>query len=342
MIELARAFSCASVEWSIWAGENDNALLDAARGERWSNDRIIQGRSRHPGRVIGSFRNEPKFARWLVRSGVELVHRTYYPVIDLVTANVRSIETLHDMWDERSRNHKDPRTGLRSALKKRALQRADLIVCVSESTQSELASIWPWAESKSVVIPHGVRRLSEHGEKPPIDRPFFLFVGRRGLYKNFGILPEALSRSGLRDHLLVCFGGGPFSSIERKMMTDAGLADRIVQVDGSDNKLAGYYEAAAALLYPSTYEGFGLPLLEAMIHGCPVVAAPLTSLPEVGGAAACYAEPHQPDAWAALMVRLAEDSAFRADLQARGKQRAVRYAWSQTAAAYIDCYRKLG
>lgn len=341
MIELARALSSIHGEWWIWSGENDNAMLDAARGESWANDRIIKGKSRHPSRVIGSIRNEPEFARWLSQSGVRLIHRTYYPIIDLVGNRARIVETLHDMWDERSSAIKDPEVLLRSALKKRALQKADLIVCVSEATRSELGLIWPWAEAKSVVIPHGVRPLSKRRMSPPVDRPFFLFVGRRGLYKNFGILPEALRRACLSDHLLVCFGGGAFNDMERRTIARAGLTGRVIQVDGDDDKLAGSYEAATALLYPSTYEGFGLPLLEAMTHNCPVVASPLTSLPEVGGDAACYAEARDPDAWAAMLVRLAEDGAFRSNLQERGRKRANEYDWSRTAEAYSKHYQAL-
>jgi len=341
MIELARGLSSTSTEWWLWGGENDNALLRATEREEWVKGRIIQGRLHHPGRIVGSYRNESKFAHWLDRSGVPVVHRTYYPLIDRVQHRARTVETLHDMWDERATYSEDPPALLRSAMKRRALRRADLIVCVSESTRSELAAIWPWAESKSVVIPHGIRPLSAHSEKPPIDRPFFLFVGRRRMYKNFSIVPEALRRSGLRDHLIVCFGGGALTQQERATIAHAGLSGRVLQVDGGDDSLAGFYETATALLHPSTYEGFGLPLLEAMIHDCPVVAAPLTSLPEVGGDAACFADAQDPDAWAALLVRLAEDDAFRRILQERGRERAAHYDWNRTAVAYMQQYRAL-
>lgn len=341
MIELMRSLAPAQVDWTAWAGAHANTMLLEAKAEGWTQGRVVDEPRRRPGRIPAALRNEPGFARWVAREEIEIVHRTYYPVIDLVRSRTRHVETLHDMSAERPDVHNDSGAPLRSWLKRRALRRADLIVCVSEHSRDELLSIWPWTKGRVKVIPHGVRPLAENPSPAGFARPYFLFVGRRGFYKNFRVALEGLRRSGLSEHGLVCFGGGPFASAERAWIADAGLGGRVVQVDGGDARLAGLYEAASALLYPSSYEGFGLPLLEAMIHDCPAIATPLTSLPEVGGGAALYAAPDDADAWAAAMVQMACDLDAAARLRALGRERAARFSWNRAAEAHAESYRSL-
>lgn len=343
MIELMRAFADTNVDWRLWAGRHGNDLLPAALDDPMMTKRVMTTGPRvTDGRFGGSLRNEPGFARTVRNLRPAVVHRTYYPMIDLLPrAGAACVETLHDMWDERDASAGSRRSRLKSVIKRRALERADVIVCDTESTRREMSDIWPGLEKRSVVVHLGVRRLSERPERATRDRPFFLFVGRRASYKNFAVTVEALRASSLHDHDLVCFGGGPFDPSELAMIAAAGLNGRVVQIGGSDDRLAGFYEAATALLYPSAYEGFGLPLLEAMIHDCPVVSAPLTSLPEVGGDAAIYADPERLDEWAAAMVRMAEDTAHADDMRRRGRARAALFSWSRTAEKHAELYRSL-
>jgi glycosyltransferase involved in cell wall biosynthesis len=340
MIELMRGLGSAGIEWVTWAGVHSNKMLHDVSKENWMEGRLSARPGRHKGRIKG-MTQERAFSRWLNASGAPIVHRTYYPIIDLAGSKVRRVETLHDMWDERSNRGDDKGARMRSWIKRRALERADLVICVSHHSREELLTLWPWLEPKTKVIPHGIRRLSVDPIPAGIDRPFFLFVGRRGLYKNFGLALESLRRSGLADHDLVCFGGGPLGREERTEIQSAGLSERVVQIEGGDDRLAGLYEAATALLYPSTYEGFGFPLLEAMVHDCPVVAAPLTSLPEVGGDAVLYAPPSDADAWAAAILQLVMDADLANRLRSLGRQRATQFLWSDVAAAHADCYRSL-
>jgi len=341
MLELAQGLTTIAYPWRLWAGRHDNAMLRQLQGEPVPPDAIVSARAaRHLGRLAGGLVNEPGFSRYVRRQHLRVVHRTYYPVADMLGHGCRTVETLHDMWDEQAAAGGRP--GLKSRLKRRALQRADQIVCVSESTRREMARFWPELIDKAVVIPHGAGPLSTSPVPAGRNRPFFLFVGRRDLYKNFEIAVRALAASpALAEHELICFGGGSWSEGESARLRQLTLAGRVHQFGGSDDRLAGLYQSAVALLYPSRYEGFGLPLLEAMIHQCPVIAAPLTSLPEVGGDAAVYADADDVDAWRTQMEAIALSPSTAAQLRQAGLAQAARFSWERTARAHAEIYDRL-
>lgn len=342
MIELMRSLNDIDIQWRTWAGDHANELLTAFLTENCAADRVVQNTTKRLGsRLTVSLRNELAFKAWLRSQPSSILHRTYYPIVELAKPKLAHVETLHDMWDELSTVDQDRRAPMRSWLKRQALKRADLIVCVSKSTFNQAASIWPWVEKKSVIIPHGVRKLSANPIAAGRDRPYFLFVGKRGLYKNFSVILSAFSAAALTDHELICFGGGAPNDTELAAINDARLGNRVHFLSGSDARLAGLYEAATALLYPSSYEGFGLPLLEAMVHGCPVVTTPLTSLPEVAGPAALYAEADRQDAWVDALRRLGTDTAFCESLREAGYKQADKFSWESTAKAHVHAYKTL-
>ncbi len=337
MIELMRALGD-TVDWHLWAGRHRNDLLAPALHDPAIAGHVLAARRGGGGRFLGAMVNEPRFAAAVRRQRAALVHRTYYPVIDLLPRRVARVETLLDMWDERGGAGAGRLTSLKTRIKRRALHRADAIVCISANSRAELLDLWPALEARSSVVPLGVRPLSPHPVAAGRDRPYFVFVGRRGTYKNFAVALAALRAAELPDHDLIAFGGGPLGADEIALIAEHGLTDRVVQIGGGDDRLAGLYEGATALLYPSAYEGFGLPLLEAMIHGCPVIAAPLTSLPEVGGAAALYADPCYPEAWGTRMAQLAADSGVAETQRVAGYARAAAFGWDRTAAAHAALY----
>ncbi|WP_198158562.1 glycosyltransferase family 4 protein [Sphingomonas hankookensis] len=342
MIELMRALDGVGYRpWQSFTGTNDNALLAEERKADWF-DRHVVGHASRGGRrsALGTLANERQLRRIVSGSGTRVVHRTYHPIVDLLPSRTTVVETVHDLWDMVARDEAGPRATLRRRMKRKALERADSIICVSQSTLNYLGDTLPTLVSRAVVIPHGTRRISDRPVAIDRPRPFFLFVGKRDRYKNFSILIPAL-RGLPQDADLICFGGGAFSNEEQEALAQAGLSDRVRQLGGNDDVLAGYYEAACALLYPSKHEGFGLPLLEAMMHGCPVVAAPLTSLPEVGGTAALYADADDADAWTDHMRALMEDGDMRTRMIAAGHVRGERFSWVGTAQRHVALYEDL-
>jgi len=339
MLELMRGLSEMGAVWSAFSGSHDNEMLRAAQASDWGNSRIAAPDAA-PTPIFPVARQERRFARWLENSPAKVLHRTYYAPVDLARALPR-VETLHDMWSERRPSRGDMKATLRSIIKRRALQRADLVVCVSEHTRAEALATWPWLEQRTIVIPHGVRRLSAAPAPSNAPRPYFLFVGKRPLYKNFAVAARALAQANLPDHDLVCFGGGPFDASELALIQALGLAGRVRQLAGGDDRLAGLYESAEALLYPSRYEGFGLPVLEAMIHDCPVLCGDQTSLPEVAGDAGLLLSPDLPEAWSEAMQRIVHSADLRDVLRVAGRAQAARFSWERSARAHARAYASL-
>lgn len=173
---------------------------------------------------------------------------------------------------------------------------------------------------------------------------FFLYVGTLEPRKNIAGLLEAfagLPREVRQRHHLVLAGGfgWKMESLQRQIAAH-GLEDetRLLGYLG-DDALAGLYSAATAFVWPTCYEGFGLPPLEAMACGCPVIVSNVTSLPEVVGDAGVLLDPHEVSAWTAAMRRMAEDAEWRLGWTRRGVKQAAKFSWQRCARETIACYR---
>jgi glycosyltransferase involved in cell wall biosynthesis len=167
-------------------------------------------------------------------------------------------------------------------------------------------------------------------------------VGNRGGYKNFGKLLKAFSSSSiLREFDLIAFGGSPLLPGEWDEIKRLGITDRVRFESGSDRDLAEHYRAATAFVYPSMYEGFGIPPLEAMSHGCPVVCSNAGAIPEVVGDAGVYFDPNNSDELRSTLERVATTEGLQADLRVRGYQRISAFSWDRCAEATAKIYREI-
>jgi len=175
-------------------------------------------------------------------------------------------------------------------------------------------------------------------------RPFFLFVGSRRGYKNFKRLVMAYHASInlLKNLDFVCFGGGSFNSEELSFFKELKIPfDCIRQVSGDDALLSQYYKNAFFFVYPSLYEGFGIPPLEAMSYGCPVACSNTSSIPEVVGDAAIMFDPYSIESMQYSLEKLFLDSNIRDSLITRGFERIKKYSWKKCAGETIEIYRKV-
>jgi len=219
-----------------------------------------------------------------------------------------------------------------------ATHRAFRVITVSEDSRRDIAAWAGVAAERIVVAGNGVSPgFRGQGDRFALDRPYVLYVGSRSPHKNVPALLRAFAASGLAAHTALLLSGAP-DDRTRRWMKEAGLGDAEVRFAGAipENRLPDYYRGALALAIPSLAEGFGLPALEAMACGTPVLAARRGALPEVVGDAGVFVDPTRPEAIAAGLKRIASDDALRAQLARRGLERAARFRWDDAAARVFD------
>ena len=262
----------------------------------------------------------------------DIVHETYYLDNTFAPGNAKRILTVNDMIHERFYPKHDP-TG---ELKKKAIKRADHIICISENTRRDLLDLHQLPSCKVSVVYLGIDALPNITDNGPSlgILPYILYVGTRSPYKNFGALVEAYASSTwLRNNFrLICFGGGVFTSSEKEMFKSKSIREcQVQQICGDDSILAACYQNAAVFVYPSLYEGFGLPPLEAMTFNCPVACSNTSSIPEIVGAAGIYFDPSDIESIREAIENVLQSSDLRADLKERGLLRSKLFSWQKCA-----------
>jgi len=278
-----------------------------------------------------------------VRQGAaDITHHTYYRAGYLSRGSAAPrVVTVYDMTPELFPDL-FPR-GNPHLHKREYVHQASLVLCISESTRRDLLRVYGSVDAPAIVTHLGVSQQFAPGAPRPRGYPdrYVLFLGNRGGYKDFRVAIEAFAELApiQRDTALVAVGGGPFTADEEALISRWGLRDQVVQRNASDEGLPGVFGGANAFVFPSRYEGFGLPTLEAMACGTPTLLADSSSHPEVGGNVALYFPPGDSSALSAQLVRLLSDDALHRDLSRKGIAHAGRFTWRRTAAATRDAYR---
>ncbi len=339
VIELHRGLLDRGVDSRILAGLHRNAALDDLPGVFGLDvERLRPPRARQALTKVVDRAFERLWAPG--QSGTTIYHKSQFdPWVP--TGGPTVAITVYDMIHERFPEEVGPRDVTPRA-KRPWCERADIIFAISARTRIDLIDAYGLDPDRIVVTPLGVRRVApDPAVLPAGGRPFVLYVGARTpRYKNFETFVRAFARSASRrDTTLVCFGGGQFAPQERSLLTDLGLEVPEV-VAGSDTVLAAHYAQARALVYPSRYEGFGLPPLEAMSHDCPVAAAHAGAIPEVVADAAVLFDPDDLDAIAAAIDLVVGDEARRNSLVAAGRRRVTAHPWSQTVDLTLAGYHQ--
>ena len=253
----------------------------------------------------------------------------------------RTVCTFHDLFVMTS-EYSTPEFRARfSKQAQEAAERADLIVCVSEFTASQVEALLGVERSRLRVIHHGTRFID-----PPaaVQRePWVLHVGAVQTRKNLIRLIEAFEKAAPAPWRLKLAGADGYGASLVKERAAASAARERIDFTGwiDDARLTELYGRSSLFGFPSLDEGFGIPVLEAMSWGVPVVASNRSSLPEVCGDAALLVDPGDMEALAAAMRRLIEDPALAAELAARGQERARRRPWRVAAEETLRVYDEL-
>ncbi|MFL7839095.1 MAG: glycosyltransferase family 4 protein [Candidatus Promineifilaceae bacterium] len=236
-----------------------------------------------------------------------------------------------------------------------SVSRAAHVLADSNSTKMDLMEQWAVPEDKITVLYSGVNQDYQPVKDPLLldkvkkiydlgDAPYLLSVGTIQPRKNYQMLIQAFaSIAGSYPHNLFIAGGKGW--LEDNMMAEAarqGIADRVRFLGFiADEHLPALYSAASLFLFPSLYEGFGLPVLEAMACGVPAVISNSSSLPEVGGEAALHLDPRQPEAWSEGMDRVLSDPGLAAAMVDAGFEQVQRFSWEKSAQELLDIYDSL-
>ena len=296
--------------------------------------------SSFPNNVLLKKLNYFLFRFFLKKENPDIIHETYYDKDNLkILKDKLKILTVYDLAHE---NFASLYSKKKLLEKKNILEYVDHFICISKKTQKDFTKHYKIPLYKTSVIYLGCDHLKKNSKKElgiKLPRNYFLYVGSRDNYKNFKLLAEAVNSSKkFRNIKVICFGGGKFSQDEIKKYK---LSDNFINYQGSDNLLTYLYIGAIAFINTSKYEGFGIPNIEAMHLGCPVISSDFEALREVGGNACLY---FKNDNYLDLLKKI---NFFLLYKEARkifikkGHKRSKLFTWKNCAKQTKDLYKNL-
>ena len=278
-------------------------------------------------------------------------HSTYYTVPDAWAGH--QVVTVYDMIHERYPDlFNRPQDEEVRASKRRSVMAADFVICISETTRADVLGQYDLDPTRvgRVYCSHGDAFRRREGAPPsgwlPTTRPYLLYAGRRMRYKGFADLLLAYGAWQRRAQIDLVVVGKPWSTADQQALDDLGVRDQVHLLTGiSDDHLCWLYNRAAAFVYPSWYEGFGIPLLEAMASGCPVIASDIPSTREVADVCPFYFEPGNVESMqAAFDAALTEGTLTEGREPKRldkGLARVERFSWQESAMQTLAIYRQV-
>ena len=341
---LAEQLLCKGQNVKIFSGLHRNRYIQSLPED------VIKGINIHKyppkmGRVfqwVNHAISQPQIKCW----NPDIIHETYYSSLPRLKTNALRVTSTYDMIHELF-PHQFPSHDKTTQWKKSTFSRVDHIISISHSTKRDLIELFGIDEKKITVVHLGVDLSAFENATPTLAleaKPFLLYVGGRQGYKNFSGFIEAIATSPrlIRDFDVVAFGGGAFTPNELREIALLGFKDNQVrQVGGGDQILASLYQRANVFVYPSLYEGFGLPPLEAMASGCPVVSSNTSSMPEVVRNAGYYFDPNSVEDMRDAIERVVYSDSLREELVTLGFKNVKHFSWEKCSKETLDVYERL-
>jgi glycosyltransferase involved in cell wall biosynthesis len=276
-----------------------------------------------------------------------IYHATYFSSLNLKkfeNANFSTVVTVFDLISEKY-SEKKILSRPRIDIKKKSITSANHVICISQNTKKDLLEYYNVPEEKISVIYLGSNLQTSLSITPVLDQkiPYLLFVGKRTGYKNFNLLLKAFSelKTLKSDFQIIAFGGGELELSELQTIKSLGIEKNVIHKSGDDAVLSALYKNAFALVYPSLYEGFGLPPIEAMKLGCPVIASNGGSIPEICREGALYFNPGSMDDLVSTLEESLKDPKIMKQKISNGRLISEEYTWEKTAFETYKVYKQL-
>ena len=300
----------------------------------------------HVGRILSLFLSLPF---WLWRDRPALYWGPAHRLPLFVPSDVPCVVTVHDLcWAKCPRSMRRVTRWLDRWLMGRAVGRASAVIAVSRATAEDLSRLYPHAREKTFVVYEGgsipsPRRAQKRPDRSRNDEGHFLFVGTFEPRKNLQRLISAYATALKHEQnlpSLVLVGGLGWGGVDvERMIAELDLGEKVRCLGRvSDDHLQRLYSDAVALVMPSLYEGFGLPLVEAMAYGKPLLTSSVASMPEIAGDAAVLVDPLAVDSIADGLLTLARDAELRQRLGAAALARAAEFDWAQAGRQTLSIF----
>lgn len=280
----------------------------------------------------------------LFKNNFDVFHPTYYDDYFLkCIGNKPFVVTVYDMIHEKYPHYFISHDT--SAKKKAVIEKASKVIAISENTKKDIIEIYNIPKDKIEVI-YLANSLDKQvfQEKVNINLPgqYLLYVGTRHTYKNFIFFLNAISTL-LQDYpdLYIVCTGHPFTADEIQLFEVLNIQNKLRYIATDNRLLIHLYENALAFVFPSLYEGFGLPILEAFYCGCPAILSNTSSLPEVGGVAGVYFDPQDKTSIREAIASVIQDTQLRNSMIQKGYEQLEKFSWKQTAYLTQKLYQEL-
>lgn len=275
----------------------------------------------------------------IANNNFDLFHPTFYDDYYLGRLKKPFVVTVHDLIEFR---YKDTffRDSINRPPMEKVIRRADRIIAISENTKKDLLDTFDLNPDKIDVIYHGYNK-NTRVKTPNQFGKYILYVGDRGSYKNFILFIKAveglLKKEG--DLKVVCVGRS-FIPEEMELFVRLGIVDQLEALHVDEEILNNLYANALTFVYPSLYEGFGMPILEAFSNDCPLCLSNTSCFPEIAGEAASYFDPTDTGSILEAIEKVIYNEGYAQQLRVAGKKRLERFSWKKSAEMTLKSYEK--